>query len=232
MQAMRDACARGERVFVVCPRIEDAEDEEDEALGVESRTEKLTAALAPTRIVSVHGAMRASDKAKAMRAFRTGEASILVGTTVVEVGVDVPEATLMVVDGAERFGLAQLHQLRGRVGRGERPGTCLLVHDEPLDDLARRRLETLVRTSDGAEIARADLALRGAGDLGGTRQSGAAEDFEWLDPTSPPAWIDRIEDDARAILGKDPTLTAPSHRALALAVRRFATVLAVREEAG
>jgi ATP-dependent DNA helicase RecG len=148
------------------------------------------------------------------------------------VGVDVPEATLMVVDGAERFGLAQLHQLRGRVGRGERPGTCLLVHDEPLDDLARQRLETLVRTSDGAEIARADLALRGAGDLGGTRQSGAAEDFEWLDPASPPAWIDRIEDDARAILGDDPTLEAPSHRALALAVRRFATVLAVREEAG
>jgi ATP-dependent DNA helicase RecG len=232
MQAMRDACARGERVFVVCPRIEDAEDEEDEALGVESRTEKLTATLAPTPIVSVHGAMRAGDKARAMRAFRSGEASVLVGTTVVEVGVDVPEATLMVVDGAERFGLAQLHQLRGRVGRGDRPGTCLLVHDEPLDDLARRRLETLVRTSDGAEIARADLALRGAGDLGGTRQSGAAEDFEWLDPTSPPAWIDRIEDDARAILGEDPTLTAPSHRALALAARRFATVLAVREEAG
>ncbi|HTQ42400.1 MAG TPA: helicase-related protein [Polyangiaceae bacterium] len=232
MQAMRDACARGERVFVVCPRIEDAEDEEDEALGVESRTEKLTATLAPTRVISVHGAMRAADKARAMRAFRSGEASVLVGTTVVEVGVDVPEATLMVVDGAERFGLAQLHQLRGRVGRGERPGTCLLVHDEPLDDLARQRLETLVRTSDGAEIARADLALRGAGDLGGTRQSGVAEDFEWLDPASPPAWIDRIEDDARAILGNDPTLASPSHRALALAVRRFATVLAVREEAG
>lgn len=232
LQAMRDACARGERVFVVCPRIEDAEDDEDEALGVESRTEKLTATLAPTRIVSVHGAMRAADKAQAMRAFRTGEASVLVGTTVVEVGVDVPEATLMVVDGAERFGLAQLHQLRGRVGRGDRPGTCLLVHDEPLDDLARRRLETLAGTSDGAEIARADLALRGAGDLGGTRQSGAAEDFEWLDPASPPAWIDRIEDDARAILARDPALRAPAHRALALAVRRYATVLAVREEAG
>jgi ATP-dependent DNA helicase RecG len=272
LQAMRDACARGERVFVVCPRIEDAEDEEDAALGVESRTEKLAAALfggsssggasrgrpafggsssggasrgrpafggsssngasGGTRIVSMHGAMRAGDKARAMRAFRSGEASVLVGTTVVEVGVDVPEATLMVVDGAERFGLAQLHQLRGRVGRGERPGTCLLVYDEPLEDLARRRLETLVRTGDGAEIARADLALRGAGDLGGTRQSGDAEDFEWLDPASPPAWIDRIEDDTRAILRNDPTLKAPAHRALALAVRRFATVLAVREEAG
>jgi ATP-dependent DNA helicase RecG len=106
------------------------------------------------------------------------------------------------------------------------------VHEEPLLDLARRRLETLARTADGAEIARADLALRGAGELGGTRQSGAVEDFEWLDPADPPAWVERIEDDARALLARDPELRAPEHRALALAVRRFAVTLAVREEAG
>jgi ATP-dependent DNA helicase RecG len=155
-----------------------------------------------------------------------------VGTTVIEVGIDVPEATLMVVDGAERFGLAQLHQIRGRVGRGKRPGRCLLVHEEPLLDLARRRLETVARISDGSEIARADLALRGGGDLGGTRQSGLVEDFTWLDPHAPPAWIERIEQDAKAILDRDPKLTAPEHRALAMAVRRFAVALAVREEAG
>ena len=227
---MRGACARGERVFFVCPRIED--DEEEEEVGAARRAEILARDLAPAPVAVIHGAMPASERARAMRAFRHGEAQVLVGTTVLEVGIDVPEATLMVVDGADRFGLAQLHQLRGRVGRGERPGRCLLVHDEPLIDLARRRLETLVRTSEGAEIARADLALRGAGDLGGTRQSGLVEDFAWLDPSDPPAWIERVEADARALLAHDPTLAAPEHRALAMAVRRFAAALALREEAG
>lgn len=106
------------------------------------------------------------------------------------------------------------------------------MHDEPLADLARQRLETLARTADGADVARADLALRGSGDLGGTRQHGIAEDFGWLDPASPPAWIERIDDDARALIARDPELMLPEHRALALAVRRVAAVLSVREEAG
>ena len=158
---MRSACARGERAFFVCPRIEDDLDEEE--VGASSRAERLMHDLAPARVAVVHGAMPPPERARAMRAFRAGEVEVLVGTTVLEVGIDVPEATLMVIDGADRFGLAQLHQLRGRVGRGTRPGRCVLVHDEPLLDLARRRLETLARTSDGAEIARADLALRGEG---------------------------------------------------------------------
>jgi ATP-dependent DNA helicase RecG len=227
---MRAACARDERVFFVCPRIED--DEEEEELGALARGEQLARDLAPAQVVVVHGAMPAAERARAMRAFRCGEAHVLVGTTVVEVGLDVPQATLMVVDGAERFGLAQLHQLRGRVGRGERAGRCLLLHDELLVDVARRRLETLAHTHDGAEIARADLALRGAGDLGGTRQSGVVEDFVWLDAAEPPAWIERIDADARAILACDPMLASTPYRALALAVRRFAVTLAVREEAG
>jgi ATP-dependent DNA helicase RecG len=230
LAAMREACARGERAFFVCPRIED--DEEEEQLGADAHAERLAVELAPARVVVVHGAMPAAERARAMRAFRRGEAQVLVGTTVIEVGLDVPEATVMVIDGADRFGLAQLHQLRGRVGRGDRPGACLLVHDEPLLDLPLRRLETLATTSDGAAIARADLALRGAGDLGGTRQSGLVEDFTWLDAAAPPAWIERIEQDARALLDRDPKLAAPEHRALALAVRRFAAALAVREEAG
>jgi len=230
LAAMRTACARGERAFFVCPRIED--DEEEEELGAVAHGERLARELAPVRVVVVHGAMPAAERTRAMGAFRRGEAQVLVGTTVIEVGIDVPQATLMVVDSAERFGLAQLHQIRGRVGRGARPGQCLLVHDEPLLDLARRRLETVARISDGTEIARADLALRGGGDLGGTRQSGLVEDFTWLDPYAPPAWIERIEQDARDILARDPQLAAPEHRALAMAVRRFAVALAVREEAG
>jgi ATP-dependent DNA helicase RecG len=229
----RAACERGERIFFVCPRIDDGEDEEEEEqLGAVARAAQLERDLAPARVVVVHGALPVDARVRAMRAFRRGEAQVLVGTTVVEVGVDVPEATLMVVDGAERFGLAQLHQLRGRVGRGERAGRCVLLHEEPLGDLAARRLATLARTSDGAEVARADLELRGAGDLGGTRQSGDALDFAWLDPTQPPPWIDRVEADARALLARDPTLAAPEHRALALAARRFAVQIAVREEAG
>jgi ATP-dependent DNA helicase RecG len=226
----RSAFDCGERVFVVCPTIDD--DPEEEGLGVTARADRLASDLGAARVVAVHGAMPAADRALAMRRFRTGEAQVLVGTTVIEVGIDVPEATLMVIDGAERFGLAQLHQLRGRVGRGERPGRCLLLYDEPLTDLGRRRLETLAGTTDGAEIARADLALRGSGDLGGTRQSGVAEEFVWLDPADPPAWLERIEADARALLAEDERLAAPEHRALALAVRRFAVQIAVREEAG
>lgn len=230
---VRAACARGERVLFVCPRIEeDDEDDEDKESGVVARAERLSRALSPVRVVVVHGAMRARDRAEAMRALRRGDAQVLVGTTVIEVGIDIPEATLVVIDGAERFGLAQLHQLRGRVGRGERAGRCILLHDDAPSDLARRRLETIVDIRDGAEIARADLALRGAGDLGGTRQSGLAVDFEWLAPDDPPPWIDRIEADARAIVDRDPRLERPEHRALAQAVRRFARQIAVREEAG
>jgi ATP-dependent DNA helicase RecG len=230
VEEVRATVARGENVFVVCPRIED--DEEDEEMGARARGEQLARELAPQPVVIVHGGMTMQDRVRALRAFRRGDARVLVGTTVVEVGLDVPDATLMVIEGAERFGLAQLHQLRGRVGRGARAGRCLLVHDEPLLDLARRRLEMLATTNDGAAIARADLALRGPGDLGGTRQSGIAEDFEWLDPVNPPTWIERIEADAGVILARDPQLSAPEHLALARAVRRFVTALAVREEAG
>ena len=227
---VRAACARGERVFFVAPRIEDADD--DDAAGAKLRAEELASRLAPAKVALVHGALSAEAKRAAMRAFRAGDAQVLVGTTVVEVGIDVPEATLMVVDGAERFGLAQLHQLRGRVGRGARPGRCLLVHDDDLSDVARRRLDALCRLHDGAAIARADLELRGAGDLGGTRQSGAEEELLFLDPASPPEWLARIESDARALLEADPSLTRAEHAALALAVARYSAAVAVREEAG
>jgi ATP-dependent DNA helicase RecG len=233
-EEVRAACARGERAFVISPRIasSEADDETDEASSAVHLAEDLASRLAPIRVALVHGALSAEEKRRAMRAFRTGEAQVLVGTTVVEVGIDVPEATLIVIDGAERFGLAQLHQLRGRVGRGDVPGRCILVHAEPLDPRAGARLDALVRLDRGIDVARADLALRGAGDLGGTRQSGVEEDLLYLDPASPPAWLARIEADAREIFARDPGLKAAAHRALGTAVRRLGTAIAMRDEAG
>lgn len=257
IERVRAACERGERVFFVAPRIGGDEPDEDdgaadgddrsaggagagegdapgarEAAGAVARAAQLAASLAPFEVALVHGGLPPAAKTAAMRAFRQGRAQVLVGTTVVEVGVDVPEATLMIVDGAEQFGLAQLHQLRGRVGRGERPGTCVLLHGEPLSDLARRRLDALCRLDKGADVARADLELRGAGDLGGTRQSGAEEELVYLDPAAPPPWLERIDADARALFASDRALARPEHRGLALATRRLGVAIAVREEAG
>lgn len=234
---VEQACARGERVFWIVPRIEaDADDEEEDdplASAVERR-DLLEAALAANdrRVVILHGAMSAVEKRAAMQAFRRGDADVLVGTTVVEVGVDVPEATLMVVEDAQRFGLAQLHQLRGRVGRGSRPGACILLHGEPLEGFAKRRLTALTELSTGEEIARADLELRGAGDLGGTRQHGAEDELLYLAQGVTYPWLERIEADARAIASVDPELASDEHRVLGSLVARLGHAIAVREEAG
>src|SRR5690606_28538786 len=126
-----------------------------------------------SRVGLIHGRMAAARKDEAMRAFRDGETRLLVGTTVVEVGVDVPDATIIVIEHAERFGLAQLHQLRGRVGRSDRPSSCVLLYKEPLGEVARARLSVMRETEDGFRIAEEDLRLRGEGDLLGTRQSGS-----------------------------------------------------------
>jgi ATP-dependent DNA helicase RecG len=246
LDEIRQAAKRGERVFFICPRIEAGQDDDGSspadtgplrsralvgAPGAVQRAEELARCLAPVQVALLHGGQKVEERRNAMRAFRRGEAQILVATSVVEVGVDVPEATLVVILGAERFGLAQLHQLRGRVGRGDRPGRCLLLHG-PIDSLAARRLEAIRTLTAGEDISRADLALRGAGDLGGTRQSGVEEDLLYLDPANPPPWLERLEADARRIHARDPALQASEHRGLALAVRRFAKALAVRDEAG
>lgn len=233
------ACARGERVFWIVPRIEaDPDDEEDEsedplATAVERR-ERLGAVLAETKrnVALLHGGMPAAQKRETMQAFRRGDADVLVGTTVVEVGVDVPDATLMVVEDAQRFGLAQLHQLRGRVGRGARPGHCILLHAEPLEGFARARLVALTELSTGEEVARADLELRGAGDLGGTRQHGAEDELLYLANGASYPWLERIEADARRIAAEDPALAREEHRVLGCLVTKVGQAIAVREEAG
>jgi ATP-dependent DNA helicase RecG len=148
-----------------------------------------------------------------MRAFAAGAISILVATTVIEVGVDVPAATVMVVEHAERFGLAQLHQLRGRVGRSERPSTCLLLYQGPLGETAKARLAILRQTEDGFRIAEEDLRLRGGGDALGARQSGMPE-FRLADLATQAELLPLARDDAKLLLEKDPHLTSPRGQAV------------------
>lgn len=169
ISAVGRALDRGERAFWVCPRVETGDDDNSSAI---ARAAMLKDAL-KTDVGLVHGRLKAEEKDAALEAFRTGSTKILVATTVIEVGVDVPEATIMVIERAEGFGLAQLHQLRGRVGRGSQDSYCLLLYRHPLTEHARERLDTLRRTEDGFEIAEADFRLRGPGDLLGKTQSGA-----------------------------------------------------------
>jgi ATP-dependent DNA helicase RecG len=168
-----EACRAGRQVYWVCPLIE--ESDELRAQAAEETAAALGAALPGVRVGLVHGRMPAAAKDGAMLAFKAGKIQLLVATTVIEVGVDVPNATLMVIENAERMGLAQLHQLRGRVGRGTAASTCVLLYRAPLSALARARLKVIRATNDGFEIARRDLALRGPGELLGTRQTGLAQ---------------------------------------------------------
>jgi ATP-dependent DNA helicase RecG len=167
---VRDACRAGRQAYWVCPLIE-----ESEALQLKTAQETyahLTAELPELRIGLVHGRLKAEEKAAVMAAFVANEVQLLVATTVIEVGVDVPNATLMVIEHAERFGLAQLHQLRGRVGRGSHESACILLYAQPLGETARARLKIIYESADGFEIARQDLQLRGPGEFIGSRQSG------------------------------------------------------------
>ncbi len=169
-ERIRAACAQGRQVYWVCPLIE-----ESDALQAEAATDvanKLSGALNELKVELIHGRMKAVEKDRLMRAFRVGEIDLLVATTVIEVGVDVPNASLMIIENAERLGLAQLHQLRGRVGRGDAQAACVLMYQAPLGKASRRRLDIMRQTNDGFEIARHDLEFRGPGELMGTRQTG------------------------------------------------------------
>lgn len=167
-----DAVAHGRQVYWVCTLIETSD--KLEAQAAEAAAEALSEALDGVRVTLVHGRMKAAEKVRAMTAFKEGRIDVLVATTVIEVGVDVPNASLMIIENAERLGLAQLHQLRGRVGRGSVASHCVLMYQPPLSDTAKRRLSALRDTTDGFAIARADLELRGPGEVLGTRQTGAA----------------------------------------------------------
>jgi ATP-dependent DNA helicase RecG len=164
---------QGRQAYWVCPLIEESEELRYQA--AEETAAALAAALPDVRVGLVHGRMPAREKERGMYAFKEGRIGLLVATTVIEVGVDVPNATLMVIENAERMGLAQLHQLRGRVGRGGYESDCVLLYGEALSEVARARLKAIRETNDGFEIARRDLELRGPGELLGTRQTGLAD---------------------------------------------------------
>ncbi|MET0894203.1 MAG: ATP-dependent DNA helicase RecG [Pseudoxanthomonas sp.] len=170
VERIRAACAEGRQAYWVCTLIDDSD--EVVAQAAQGTYEALSAQLPELRVGLVHGRMKQADKQQTMRAFKDGAIDLLVATTVIEVGVDVPNASLMIVENAERLGLAQLHQLRGRVGRGAAASNCVLLYQAPLSLMARQRLATMRETSDGFVIAEKDLELRGPGELLGTRQTG------------------------------------------------------------
>ena len=205
VQRIVQACRDGRQAYWVCPLIE--ESDELRAQAAEETAASLTAALPGIRVGLVHGRMPPAAKDAAMLAFKAGRIQLLVATTVIEVGVDVPNATLMVIENAERMGLAQLHQLRGRVGRGTEASTCVLLYRAPLSPLARERLKVLRETSDGFEIARRDLALRGPGELLGTRQTGLAQ-LRVADLMRDAPLLPRVQETAERLLESDPAAIA------------------------
>ncbi len=202
---IRDEVAQGKQVYWVCPLIE-----ESEALDLRNATEthqQLCAALPGVMVGLLHGRMPAAEKAAAMALFSGGEMQVLVATTVIEVGVDVPNASLMVVEHAERFGLSQLHQLRGRVGRGATASVCVLLYTPPLSPTAKDRLRAMADTSDGFEIARRDLEIRGPGEFMGSRQSGDAL-LRFADLGADSALLDAARRNAPRLLAEHPAAAA------------------------
>ena len=205
-ERIREACARQRRAYWVCPLIE--ESDVLAAQAATSRAESLKTELPELRIALLHGRIAPAEKDKIMSAFRSGEVDVLVATTVIEVGVDVPEASLMVIENAERLGLSQLHQLRGRVGRGDRQSVCLLMYQAPLGNMAKERLATMRQTTDGFAIAQKDLELRGPGELLGTRQSGAPQ-FRIADLARDRALLPAVQYTADKLLRDHPDSAAP-----------------------
>jgi ATP-dependent DNA helicase RecG len=225
IERLRVQLGEGAQVYWVCPLIESSD--KSELAAAEERHAHLAQIFGAEAVGLLHGAMPDKAKDATMAAFCDNRLDILVATTVIEVGVDVPNANIMVIEHAERFGLAQLHQLRGRVGRGTRESYCMLLYKPPLGEAARQRLTMMEETEDGFKIAEKDLELRGGGEVLGARQSGMPEfriaavpNFEEL--------LAAARDDARLVLSQDPHLTSPRGEALRLLLYLFECDEAVR----
>jgi ATP-dependent DNA helicase RecG len=196
-------------VYIVYPLIK--ESEKIDIKNLEEGYAQVCAEFSEYQVCMVHGKMKAAEKDAEMQRFVSGEAQIMVATTVIEVGVNVPNASVMVIENAERFGLSQLHQLRGRVGRGADQSYCILVTTYKLSEDTRKRIEIMVQTNDGFEIAEADLKLRGPGDLEGTQQSGMAFDLKIADLTRDGQLLQLARDAAAQLLEEDPTESHPDN---------------------
>lgn len=207
---LQNAISEGRQAYWVCPLV--AESEVMEATAAEERFKNLRKVFGEGAVELVHGQMPPAEKDAAMARFSSGEAKLLVATTVIEVGVDVPNASIMVIEGAEKFGLSQLHQLRGRVGRGSVKSTCLLMYSGELGETASARLKIMRETNDGFLIAEEDLRLRGAGDVLGVAQSGLPK-FKIADPETQVVLMKTAQSDARLLLSQDPKFETPRGRA-------------------
>jgi ATP-dependent DNA helicase RecG len=224
VDGLRRALARGDRAYWVCPLVEESEQVD---LAAAEERHAMLAVTFSGRTGLIHGRMKGPDKDRVMEEFKSGEISLLVSTTVIEVGVDVPEATIMVIENAERFGLAQLHQLRGRVGRGAAASTCLLLYQPPLGETAKARLTIMRESDDGFRIAEEDLRLRGAGEMLGTRQAGLPL-FRLADLALHGDLLAAARDDAALVLVRDPHLETERGEALRTLLYLFERDDAVR----
>ena len=216
---IRKLAEEGRQIFVVCPMVEENDELPMQLKSAEEHAKTLQEAFPELRVACVHGKLKAKEKDAVMGAFVAGETDVLVSTTVIEVGVDVPNAALMVVENAERFGLSQLHQLRGRVGRGQHKSWCILVSDAEGEDV-RARLDILCKTNDGFKVAEEDLRLRGPGDFFGSRQSGLPE-MHVADLGADAQILQKAQQAALKLLDEDPGLSAPEHRELCQKVDRL-----------
>ncbi len=199
---IRTEVAAGRQAFVVCPLVE--ESDKLEAASATAEYERLQGVFPPLRLGLLHGQLRPAEKDAVMHAFRRGELDVLVATTVIEVGIDIPNATVMVIEDADRFGLSQLHQLRGRVGRGKHPATCVLVA-EPTTEDGEARMEAMVATTDGFRLAEEDLRIRGQGTVFGARQAGM-KDLKLADILRDAELLVSARREAFALVAADPGL--------------------------
>ena len=224
VERIQKAIHEGQKIYWICPLVE--ESELVELTSAEERFESLKPVFG-NKIGLIHGRMSGAEKDEAMRAFKQGETRLLIATTVIEVGVDVPDATIIVIEHAERFGLSQLHQLRGRVGRGDKPSTCLLLYKGPLGEIGQARLKVMRETEDGFRIAEEDLKLRGEGELLGTRQSGTPG-FRLASIEAHGDLLEIARKDARYILASDPDLEGERGQALRVLLYLFGRDEAIR----
>ena len=220
---MREQIAQGRQIYIVYPLIKESEKADYANLEEGFAAIVQDFPLPKYRVSACHGKMKPEDKEESMRQFKCGEADILVATSVIEVGVDVPNATVMVIESAERFGLAQLHQLRGRVGRGANQSYCILMSDEKLSKESRTRLEAMCETTDGFRLAELDLQLRGAGDINGTLQSGEAISLKIANPALDNQILQVAQQAAIGLLTIDSSLSEPQHYPLRELKARYST---------